>query len=69
MRWRTPRECSATAAEFSPKIVEEMVQAALGAFDRENGGFSQAPKFPHPPVIDLLLDWYARTGEAAGGAR
>jgi len=48
---------------FSPKIIEEMVQAALGAFDRENGGFSHAPKFPHPPVIDLLLDWYARTGE------
>jgi uncharacterized protein YyaL (SSP411 family) len=50
--------------EFSPRIVEEMVQAALGAFDRENGGFSKAPKFPHPPVIDLLLDWHARTGEA-----
>jgi uncharacterized protein YyaL (SSP411 family) len=49
--------------EFSPRIVEQMVQAALGAFDRENGGFSHAPKFPHPPVIDLLLDWYARTGE------
>ena len=51
------------SGEFSPKIVEQMVQAALGAFDRENGGFSTAPKFPHPPVIDLLLDWYARTGE------
>jgi uncharacterized protein YyaL (SSP411 family) len=49
--------------EFSPRIVEEMAQSALGAFDRENGGFSKAPKFPHPPVIDLLLDWYARTGE------
>ncbi len=44
-----------------------MVQAALGAFDRENGGFGHAPKFPHPPVIDLLLDWYARTGEQQVG--
>jgi uncharacterized protein YyaL (SSP411 family) len=52
---------------FSPRIVQQMVQAALGAFDRENGGFSHAPKFPHPPVIDLLLDWYTRTGEAQVG--
>jgi hypothetical protein len=51
------------SGEFSPRIVEQMVQSALGAFDRENGGFSTAPKFPHPPVIDLLLDWYTRTGE------
>ncbi len=49
--------------EFSARVVEQMVQSALGSFDRVNGGFSQAPKFPHPPVVDLLLDWYARTGE------
>jgi hypothetical protein len=49
--------------EFSPRVVEQMVQSALGSFDRVNGGFSQAPKFPHPPAVDLLLDWYARTGE------
>jgi hypothetical protein len=55
------------SGEFSPRIVEQMVQAALGAFDRDNGGFSQAPKFPHPPVIDLLIDWYARTGEEQVG--
>jgi hypothetical protein len=53
--------------EFSPRIVEQMVQAALGAFDRDNGGFSHAPKFPHPPVLDLLIDWYARTGEEQVG--
>ena len=55
------------SGDFSPRIVEQMVQAALGAFDRENGGFSQAPKFPHPPVIDLLIDWYARSGEEQVG--
>jgi uncharacterized protein YyaL (SSP411 family) len=53
--------------DFSPRIVEQMVQAALGAFDRVNGGFSTAPKFPHPPVLDLLIDWYARTGEEQVG--
>jgi uncharacterized protein YyaL (SSP411 family) len=55
------------SGDFSPRIVEQMVQAALGAFDRDNGGFSTAPKFPHPPVIDLLLDWYSRTGEEQVG--
>jgi hypothetical protein len=58
---------SGHGGDFSPRVVEEMVQAALGAFDRDNGGFSHAPKFPHPPVIDLLLDWYTRTGEEQVG--
>ncbi len=53
--------------EFSPRIVEQMVQSALGAFDRENGGFNHAPKFAHPPVIELLTDWYVRTGEEQVG--
>jgi uncharacterized protein YyaL (SSP411 family) len=50
-------------AAFTPGIVQHMVQAALAAFDRVNGGFGSAPKFPHPATLDLLLDWYARTGE------
>lgn len=58
---------SGHSGEFSPRIVEQMVQSALGAFDRENGGFSTSPKFPHPPVLDLLIDWYARTGEEQVG--
>jgi hypothetical protein len=56
---------SGHAGTFSTKIVEEMVQAALGSFDRVNGGFSKAPKFAHPPAVDLLIDWYGRTGEEA----
>jgi hypothetical protein len=54
-------------ADFSPRIVEQMVQAALGGFDRDNGGFGSAPKFAHPAIIDLLIDWYARTGEEQVG--
>jgi uncharacterized protein YyaL (SSP411 family) len=50
-------------ADFSPRIVGVMVQSALGIFDEKHGGFGGAPKFPHPAAIDLLLDWYARTGE------
>ncbi|MFZ0705155.1 MAG: thioredoxin domain-containing protein, partial [Candidatus Korobacteraceae bacterium] len=49
--------------EFSPRIVGVMVQSALPIFDEKHGGFGSAPKFPHSSAIDLLLDWYARTGE------
>ena len=41
-----------------------MVQSALPIFDEQHGGFGSAPKFPHPSRIDLLLDWYARTGRS-----
>ena len=44
-----------------------MVQSGLGLFDRQNGGFGDAPKFPHPAALDLLIDWYARTGEEQVG--
>ncbi len=54
-------------AAFSPRIIEQMVQAGISSFDRENGGFGAAPKFPHPPVLDVLIDWYARTGEEQAG--
>jgi uncharacterized protein len=50
-------------ADFSPRIVEQMVQSGLGIFDRQNGGFGGAPKFPHPSALEILIDWYARTGE------
>ena len=32
-------------------------------FDSANGGFGQAPKFPHPGALDLLIERYARTGD------
>jgi uncharacterized protein YyaL (SSP411 family) len=39
-------------------------------FDETNGGFGSAPKFPHPSILDLLIDQYVRssgqTGEDAG---
>jgi uncharacterized protein YyaL (SSP411 family) len=35
-------------------------------FDRENGGWGGAPKFPHPgTVLRLLRDWHATAGDAA----
>ncbi|HLJ40728.1 MAG TPA: thioredoxin domain-containing protein [Candidatus Acidoferrales bacterium] len=41
---------------FDPAIVQGMAASIIGNFDSRNGGFGQAPKFPHPAAIDLLLD-------------
>ena len=51
------------SGEFSPKVTDEIVEAALKMYDPQNGGFGSAPKFPHPAVLDLLMDQYARSGK------
>jgi hypothetical protein len=51
------------SGRFSPRVTEAIAKAALGMFDARNGGFGQAPKFPHPGTLDLLIERYARTGD------
>ena len=41
-----------SSGSFSPKVIEEIVEAAVKMFDPQNGGFGSAPKFPHPAVLD-----------------
>ena len=36
--------------------------AFQAAYDPRHGGFSNAPKFPRPSVLDFMLRYYARTG-------
>jgi uncharacterized protein YyaL (SSP411 family) len=52
-----------SSGSFSPKVIEEIVEAAVKMFDPQNGGFGSAPKFPHPAVLDLLIDQYTRSGD------
>ncbi len=56
---------SARGAGLSLTIVDKLVQSAVGQFDPRNGGFGSQPKFPHPAVLDLLIDVAARTGNEA----
>ena len=51
------------AGTVSPQIVEQIVDSAVQAFDPAHGGFGSAPKFPHAAAVDLLLDFYARSGD------
>src|SRR5438874_10049330 len=50
-----------STVKFSPSIIDEIVEAALRMFDGSNGGFGSAPKFPHPSIIDLIIDRYIRS--------
>ena len=51
------------SGQFSPRVIDAIVKSALGMFDARNGGFGQAPKFPHPSTLDLLIEYGARTGD------
>ena len=51
------------SAEFSPAVIDTIVQSALKMFDPQNGGFGSAPKFPHPAGLDLLIGEYVRSGD------
>ncbi|MGA8873171.1 MAG: thioredoxin domain-containing protein [Candidatus Acidiferrales bacterium] len=42
--------------EFDARVVDSVIDAAVKRFDSTHGGFGDAPKFPHSPAIDLLLE-------------
>jgi len=44
-------------------ILEQAYSAIKQDFDRENGGFGGAPKFPQPMVLEFLLRYWLRTPE------
>jgi len=48
-----------TAAD--EQVVRGIVESIGGMFDSQNGGFGNAPKFPHPSGIDLILETYLET--------
>jgi uncharacterized protein len=47
----------------SMSIIAAIQKSAFGMFDAQHGGFGQAPKFPHPSALDLLIERYARMGD------
>src|SRR5690348_11512707 len=44
-----------TASDFSPSLVQAMLANLRANFDAVHGGFGSAPKFPHPPDLELCL--------------
>ncbi|HEY6372125.1 MAG TPA: thioredoxin domain-containing protein [Candidatus Sulfotelmatobacter sp.] len=44
----------------SAAVTAAIRTSAFRMFDPQHGGFGQAPKFPHPSALDLLIERYAR---------
>lgn len=49
--------------QISAGSVSAIEESALKMFDSRHGGFGQAPKFPHPSALDLLIERYTRSAE------
>jgi uncharacterized protein YyaL (SSP411 family) len=49
--------------DFAPGIIAESCEKIARAYDSENGGLGQAPKFPNPGVYELFLRHYAESGD------
>ncbi len=47
---------SGRGGQLSLALVDKIVASIVGTFDEHNGGFGSQPKFPHPSVLDLLLE-------------
>jgi uncharacterized protein len=53
------------SGRVSGGIIAAIQKSAFSMFDPQHGGFGQAPKFPHPSALDLLIERYARTAARA----
>jgi uncharacterized protein len=51
-------------SKVSPTVIVAILESARKMFDEVNGGFGNAPKFPHPAALDLVMGEYARTIQA-----
>jgi len=49
------------SGRVSPGAIAAIQTAAFRMFDPQHGGFGQAPKFPHPSALDLLIERYAKS--------
>lgn len=54
----------AAAGELGTRDLDEACRELAERFDRRNGGFSTAPKFPTPHHLFFLMRYYRRTGNA-----
>jgi uncharacterized protein len=53
------------SGRVSAGVLAAIQESAFKMFDPQHGGFGQAPKFPHPSALDLLIERYARTSGAS----
>lgn len=56
---------SGRSADLTLALVDTVAASAVVQFDPRNGGFGSQPKFPHPAVLDLLLEVGLGRGNSA----
>jgi len=56
-------ESQPSEKDFAPGIIAESCEKIARAYDSENGGLGQAPKFPNPGVYELFLRYYSESGD------
>lgn len=55
-----------TAADvIDAGLMQRCLRALYDKFDKQHGGFGEAPKFPHETNLEFLLRHYHRTGDVA----
>jgi uncharacterized protein YyaL (SSP411 family) len=47
---------SARGGDLSLALVDKIAASAIAQFDPHHGGFGSQPKFPHPSILDLMLE-------------
>jgi len=47
---------SSRGGDLNLALVDKIVTTAVSQFDPQHGGFGSQPKFPHPAILDLLLE-------------
>src|SRR6202041_451733 len=60
-------ESLSAGGAVSASVIDAIVESARKMFDEANGGFGNAPKFPHPATLDLVMEQYARTSDGGVG--
>ncbi len=58
----------AQETEIGTELLDEAVAQLHQAFDDEDGGFGNQPKFPQPMTLDFLMAYAARTKQSASAA-
>jgi hypothetical protein len=56
-----PSRQAKTGYTLNPAPLQEAREQLAASFDPVHGGFGQAPKFPHPTSLELLLRHWARS--------
>ena len=56
---------SSRGADLNLALVDKIAASSVAQFDPRNGGFGSQPKFPHPAVLDLLLEVGLQRGNSA----